>query len=60
MSYQNQYNHLRKAGLSHAGALGSMGNFEAESGCESVRLQGDYDMRNTIAHFGFRSAYFDV
>ena len=41
---QQIYDALRKAGISHAGAIGIMGNLQAESGCESCRLQGDYEL----------------
>lgn len=44
MSKQNIYNSLIKMGMSHAGALGILGNFQAESGCEACRLQGDYEL----------------
>ena len=36
------YNQLRASGLSEAGALGLMGNWMAESGLESNRVQGDF------------------
>jgi hypothetical protein len=38
------YNYFTAAGLTHAGALGLLGNLQAESGCESCRLQGDFDL----------------
>lgn len=41
---QTIYDYLIKAGLTHEGALGLMGNLMAESGCESCRLQGDFDI----------------
>ena len=41
---QTIYDYLTKSGLTHEGALGLMGNLMAESGCESCRLQGDYDI----------------
>lgn len=44
MSKQQIYDALRKAGISHAGAIGIMGNLQAESGCEACRLQGDYEL----------------
>lgn len=47
MSKQQIYDALRKAGISHAGAIGIMGNLQAESGCESCRLQGDYELGRT-------------
>ena len=45
--YQTIYNYLCGAGLTHAGALGVMGNLQAESGCEACRLQGDFDLSRT-------------
>lgn len=47
MSKQQIYDALRNAGISHAGAIGIMGNLQAESGCESCRLQGDYELGRT-------------
>lgn len=44
MSAQTIYTRLTAGGLSHAGALGVMGNLQAESGLESCRLQGDYEL----------------
>lgn len=41
---QTIYDYLIKAGLTHEGALGLMGNLMAESGCEACRLQGDFDI----------------
>ena len=41
---QDIYDYLIKAGLTHEGALGLMGNLMAESGCESCRLQGDFEL----------------
>lgn len=38
------YRQLVTFGMTHAGALGVMGNLQAESGCESCRLQGDYEL----------------
>ena len=43
MSKQTIYNQLRKSGLSKAGALALMGNWECESNNEPCRLQGDFD-----------------
>ena len=40
--YQTIYNRLRKHGLTQAGALGMLGNFDCESNCEPNRLQGDF------------------
>lgn len=43
MSYhQTIYNLLRQAGMTEAGALGKLGNWECESNCEPYRVQGDY------------------
>ena len=42
MGYQSIYNQLRANGLTEAGALGMLGNFECESNCIPYRLQGDY------------------
>lgn len=50
MSYhQTIYNLLRGYGLSEAGALGILGNWECESGCEPYRVQGDYQASRTIS-----------
>lgn len=45
--YQTIYDLLIQSGMTHAGALGVMGNLQAESGCESCRLQGDYELSRT-------------
>ena len=42
-NYQYIYNRLRKAGLTDAVTLGFLGNWQQESGCESNRLQNDFD-----------------
>jgi len=50
MSYhQTIYNLLRGYGLSEAGALGMLGNWECESGCEPYRVQGDYQSSRAIS-----------
>lgn len=49
MSLQTIYNALRKGGLSRWGALAVMGNFQAESGNESVRLEGDYAKDRSVS-----------
>lgn len=49
MGYQSIYNRLRAAGLSQAGALAMLGNWECESNCESFRLQGDFDPFRTAS-----------
>ena len=36
------YNQLRSSGVTHAGALGLLGNWKAESGLEPCRLQNDF------------------
>ena len=40
--YQTIYNRFRKLGLTEAGALSMLGNFDCESNCEPNRLQGDF------------------
>ena len=42
-NYQYIYNRLRKAGLTDAVTLGFLGNWQQESGCETNRLQNDFD-----------------
>lgn len=50
MSYhQTIYNLLRGYGLSEAGALGFLGNWQAESGCEPCRLQNDFSSYRTAS-----------
>lgn len=50
MSYhQTIYNLLRGYGFSEAGALGMLGNWECESGCEPYRVQGDYQASRVIS-----------
>ena len=50
MSYhQTIYNLLRGYGLSEAGALGLLGNWECESNCEPNRVQGDFQANRTIS-----------
>lgn len=44
MGKKDLYNFFTAAGLTHAGALGLLGNLMEESGCEACRLQGDYDL----------------
>ena len=43
------YNRLRTAGITHAGALGLLGNFKAESGLEPNRLQGDFSPTRSLS-----------
>lgn len=45
--YQTIYNRLRSAGLTEAGALGMLGNWDCESNCEPFRLQGDFSSFRT-------------
>lgn len=50
MSYQQIiYNRLRKHGITQAGALGILGNFDCESNCEPFRLQGDFNPYRTAS-----------
>ena len=42
MSYQTIYDRLRANGLTEAGALAMLGNWDCESNCISCRLQGDF------------------
>ena len=50
MSYrQTIYNTLRKHGVTEAGALAMLGNFECESTCEPNRVQGDGSAYRTIS-----------
>ena len=50
MSYhQTIYNRLRQAGMTEAGALGCLGNWECESNCEPNRLQGDFSAYRTAS-----------
>ena len=44
------YNQLRASGASHAGALGLMGNWMAESDLEPWRLQNDFTAARTLSH----------
>lgn len=47
--YQTIYNRLRVAGLTEAGALGCLGNWECESNCEPGRVQGDFSSFRSIS-----------
>lgn len=50
MSYhQTIYNRLRQHGLTEAGALGVLGNWECESNCEPFRVQGDFSSFKSIS-----------
>lgn len=46
---QTIYTQLRQAGLTEAGALGMLGNWQCESGLEPNRLQGDYSSYRTLS-----------
>lgn len=48
--YQTIYNRLRAAGLTEAGALGFLGNWDCESNCEPFRLQGDFSPYKNASH----------
>lgn len=50
MSYhQTIYNLLRQAGMTEAGALGVLGNWECESNCEPYRMQGDFSANRILS-----------
>lgn len=50
MSYhQTIYNRFRQAGYTEEAALGFLGNWQAESGCETSRLQGDFSSYRTLS-----------
>ena len=50
MSYQQiVYDRLRQHGMTEAGALGVLGNFECESNCEPFRVQGDFSSFRSIS-----------
>lgn len=49
MGYQSIYDRLRAAELTEAGALAMLGNWDCESNCESVRLQGDFSSYRTVS-----------
>lgn len=50
MSYQQIiYNRLRHHGITQAGALGILGNFDCESNCEPFRVQGDFSPYRTTS-----------
>ena len=48
-SYQRIYDMLRAAGLTQEGALAMLGNWDCESNCESVRVQGDFNPYRTVS-----------
>ena len=47
--YQTIYDVLRAGGLTEAGALGFLGNWDCESNCEPFRLQGDFSSYRTAS-----------
>lgn len=47
--YQTIYNRLRQHGISEAGALGFLGNWDCESNCEPCRVQGDFSSYRSIS-----------
>ena len=49
MSTKTIYDALVAAGMTREGACGLMGNFQAESGCEAGRLQGDFSPYRTTS-----------
>ena len=49
MGYQSIYDQLRANGLTEAGALGMLGNFDCESNCISYRLQGDFSQYYNVS-----------
>lgn len=50
MSYQQTiYNTCRQQGMTEAGALGVVGNFQCESNCEPGRLEGDFSPYRTAS-----------
>lgn len=50
MSYpQTIYNICRQQGMTEAGALATVGNFQCESTCEPFRVEGDFSPYKTIS-----------
>ena len=49
MGYQSIYDQFRANGLTEAGALGMLGNFDCESNCISYRLQGDFSQYYNVS-----------
>lgn len=47
--YQTIYDRLRRGGLTDAVALGFLGNWQEESGCEPNRLQGDFNSYRSLS-----------
>lgn len=52
MGYQTIYDQFRANGLTEAGALGMLGNFDCESNCIPYRLQGDLNTAQSQAGTG--------
>ena len=48
--YQTIYDTFRVNGLTEAGALGFLGNWDCESNCEPFRLQGDFSAYRSLSH----------
>lgn len=53
--YQQIYNRLRGHGMTQAGALGVLGNWECESNCEPYRVQGDFSSSRRASHLYVQS-----
>lgn len=50
MSKQSIFNRLTAVhGFTEAGALALMGNWDCESGCESCRVQGDFNLERAVS-----------
>lgn len=47
--YQKIFDRLRQHGLSEAGAIGMLGNWQCESNCEPNRVQGDFSPYRTAS-----------
>ena len=47
--YQQIYNRLLQNGLTEAGAIGMLGNWQCESNCEPNRVQGDFSPYRTAS-----------
>ena len=48
--YQTIYDKLRSLGMTEAGALGFLGNWDCESNCEPFRVQGDFSPYRNMSH----------
>lgn len=51
MNYQTIFDFLISNGFTPAGALGVLGNFECESNCESIRVQGDFTENRVLSKY---------